>query len=151
MRVHQAYKTVKEKSEASHDRAVQLRERGVRNADVNVGDIVLLQNPTNQPEAEAQWPTQWIGPYRIVEKTKTNATIRALYTGRVESVHLSRLKIAHLRGEAFPIDPGGERGNTVEISVRPKAGAETSGEPGTGVQSSGESYAHRYNLRARAR
>ncbi|KAF2356336.1 Integrase catalytic core, partial [Trinorchestia longiramus] len=102
IRLHNAFKTVKLRSRAAHDRAVQMKERGIRNDKVEVGDLVLLHNPTGKTCAEGMWPTIWNGPYRIIERTKTNATIRELYSGKKENVRMNRLKLAHLRGYAFP-------------------------------------------------
>uniref|UniRef100_A0A6A7FXQ6 RNA-directed DNA polymerase n=1 Tax=Hirondellea gigas TaxID=1518452 RepID=A0A6A7FXQ6_9CRUS len=101
-RLHIAFKTVKEKSDAAHERSKQLKERGVKNDKIEAGAIVFLRNETHKVDSGKEWPAPFIGPFRILNKTETNAEIQELNGHNIQRVHLNRLKIAYLRGDAYP-------------------------------------------------
>jgi hypothetical protein len=146
MRLHQAFKTVKEKSETAHQKSALLREKGVRNDHVAPGAVVLLRNETNQPDEAASWPTLYEGPYRVMEKNVTNTKIVGICDRKEKYVHLNRLKIAHLRGDPFPLT---EAVTTEEVNKdttdteQPIPEEEASGDNQT------DTIGPRYNLRHR--
>ena len=127
-RMHLAFQTVRDNMKKAHDKAAHLHDKKVNSDDVQVGMMVWVRNERQDVDQPNEWPTKYIGPYRVLEKNKTNARIRHVYKkSREEYVHLSRLKLAHLRDDPFPI--AHDDGQPQEPpQAEPQAAAETAVE-----------------------
>ena len=148
-RLHVAFKTVKEKSEAAHLKSKENRVKRIKNEGILPGSVVMLRNEAKVPENPRAWPTPYEGPYRVIEKTATNARIRGIFNRKEKYVHLHRLKVAYLRGCPFPLEehPGDKPADT-EATRRGDTRSRDDGDGPTDSQESGPQKT-RYNLRRR--
>jgi hypothetical protein len=76
-------------------------------------------------------PLKFIGPYRVLVRHNDNHTIRGVYADRnVQTVHVNRLKLAHLRfDDAYPHNNDNEVPTNTDHTAPPfVAGNRTSDE-----------------------
>lgn len=149
LRLNKAFTLVTQNSKISHDKSAQYYNKTANHRVIAPGSLVLLRNETNKRDSLSSWPTNFIGPYRVISRSNNNYKIKGVYADRKEqTVHVNRLKIAHLRPDtAFPF-------NNHTPSQKEDHNAQTSPAPMTGHSSGTEVQAvqqptPRYNLRSR--
>ena len=102
-RLAKAFASVKNMSKLAHETAAKYYNRKKHVVDspmIEIGSMVLLRNETGKSEAPLAWPTRYIGPYRVVDRFNNNFVIKGIYADTAtQTVHLNRLKIAHLRDD----------------------------------------------------
>jgi len=164
------FKMVKDAMKRAHDSNARRVEKKVNSDQLQVGDAIWVRNERSVTEHEGQWPQKYLGPYRILELTKTNARIKPIFSdGNEIYVHLGRTKFAYLRDdpseasyeeEQVQVDPPlGTREQEVEQEAEASQGGRTVGqEQGTQAASlravapvEPQVESTRYNLRSARR
>jgi hypothetical protein len=117
LRLTSAFREVRKKIKIAHDRSAQNYDRKASVKEILPGSMVLLRNESgrNDTRQPNNWPTRFIGPYRVLERKDNNAVIKGIYSDQVtQTVHVNRLKVAYLRpDEAYPF-------NNVSVPSCPK-------------------------------
>jgi hypothetical protein len=106
MRLHKAFKQVKEMAKSARERYAKQYNKKATQCKINEGDMVLLSNDTGRVDNPTAWPTRYLGPYRVLERRKNNFVIKGIYADtRIQTVHINRLKLAHLAHDnAYPFN-----------------------------------------------
>ena len=121
LRLHKAFQQVKEFAKIAKEKSAKYYNRKATKCLITEGDMVLLSNDTHKTENPTAWPTKFIGPYRVLSRKKNNFTIRGIYADtKVQTVHINRLKLAHLLpNNAYPFNNAERREHEI---TEPNAG-----------------------------
>jgi len=89
-RLQTSYNVAKKNLIASMVQSKDYYDKGTEVMKIEVGDKVLLYDKTVQRGRSQKLSSQWIGPYKVVEVNKVNATIKKGH--KLIKVHVNRLK-----------------------------------------------------------
>ena len=106
LRLRKAFTHVKEMAKKERERYTRQYNKKATSCKIQEGDIVLLRNETAGSENGNSWPTMFVGPYRVLQRTKNNFRITGIYADfKEQTVHINRIKLAHLLpNNAYPFN-----------------------------------------------